>query len=113
WIFGCDVCQDVCPYVRRYSAPAAERAFYPANVDRAAPKLLDILSLDRAAFNARFKGTPLTRAKRRGLVRNACVAAGNWGRTEALPLLEKLLHDEEPLVHEHAAWAIARILDKP
>ncbi|MCL5995512.1 MAG: DUF1730 domain-containing protein [Chloroflexi bacterium] len=108
WIFGCDVCQDVCPYVRRFSTPTHERAFYPAGVERAAPRLLDVLALDRAGFNARFKGTPLMRAKRRGLLRNACVAAGNWGSPEALPALQNLLHDDEPLLREHAAWAIAR-----
>lgn len=109
WIFGCDVCQDICPYVRRYSIPTHERAFYPADADRAAPRLLDLLALDRAAFNARFKGTPLMRAKRRGVLRNACVAAGNWGDPATLLLLEQLAQDEEPLVREHATWAIDRI----
>ena len=112
WIFGCDVCQDVCPYVRQFSSPTQFAAFYPRDVDRAAPPLLDLLGMDRAAFNARFKGTPLLRAKRRGVLRNACIAAGNWGSPQTLPLLEKLLHDEEPLLHEHAAWAIARITQK-
>lgn len=112
WIFGCDICQDVCPYVRRYSAAtqsAVGKAFYPVDVDRAAPKLMDVLRLDRAAFNARYKGTPLVRAKRRGLLRNACVAAANWANPEVLPTLELLLQDEEPLLREHAAWAIAAI----
>jgi epoxyqueuosine reductase len=109
WIFGCDVCQDVCPYVRRFSTPTHERAFYPQDVDRAAPKLVDVLALDRAAFNGRFKGTPLLRARRRGLLRNACVSAGNWGSPEALPALKRLLNDDEPLLREHAAWAIGRI----
>jgi epoxyqueuosine reductase len=109
WLFGCDVCQEVCPYVRRFTKPARLAEFYPRDAERAAPPLVDILGLDRAAFNARFKGTPLSRPKRRGLLRNACVAAGNWGSPQTLPLLEKLLHDEEPLLHEHAAWAIARI----
>jgi epoxyqueuosine reductase len=112
WLFGCDVCQDVCPYVRRFSSPTHFAAFYPHDVDRAAPPLMDLLSLDRPAFNARFKGTPLLRAKRRGVLRNACIAAGNWGSPQALPPLEQLLHDEEQLLHEHAAWAIARIAAK-
>ena len=112
WIFGCDICQDVCPYVRRYSVATSSvlgAAFYPLdmNIDRAAPKLIDVLRLDRAAFNARYTGTPLVRAKRRGLLRNACVAAANWGSAEALPALKTLVHDEEPLVREHAAWAAA------
>ncbi|MCS7055148.1 MAG: tRNA epoxyqueuosine(34) reductase QueG [Thermoflexales bacterium] len=112
WVFGCDICQDVCPYVRRFSRPSDSRlaqAFRPLNVEQAAPKLLDLLGLDRPAFNRRFKGTAIVRAKRRGLVRNACVAAGNWGSDEALPALRRLLDDEEPLVREHAAWAIAKI----
>lgn len=109
WLFGCDVCQDVCPYVRRYSTPSAEKSFYPVDVDRAAPKLLDILSWDRPTFNARFKNTPLLRAKRRGILRNACVAAGNWGHPSVLPALTQLLNDDEVLIHEHAQWAIERI----
>ncbi|MGQ9816183.1 MAG: tRNA epoxyqueuosine(34) reductase QueG [Candidatus Roseilinea sp.] len=109
WIFGCDICQEVCPYVRQYSRPTREPAFYPSDPERAAPRLLDVLTWDRAAFNSRFKGTAVLRAKRRGLLRNACVAAGNWGSPQALPALTRLLEDEEPLVREHAAWAIARI----
>ncbi len=110
WVFGCDICQDACPYVRRFSRPSNSplaKAFYPPDVEHIAPQLLDLLNLDRTAFNARFKGTAIMRAKRRGLVRNACVAAGNWGSDEALPALRRLLDDEEPLVREHAAWAIA------
>ncbi|HEY3289034.1 MAG TPA: QueG-associated DUF1730 domain-containing protein [Anaerolineae bacterium] len=111
WIFGCDICQDVCPYVKRYSNRTSEQAFFPVDIDRAAPRLVDILKLDRAGFNARFKGTPLTRAKRRGVLRNACVAAANWASPDALPALESLLVDEEPLLREHASWAIAHIKD--
>ncbi len=112
WIFGCDICQDVCPYVRRYSVPTQSdmgKTFYPIDVDRAAPKLVDVLKLDRAGFNARYKSTPIVRAKRRGLLRNACIAAANWGNAEALPALNALLDDDEPLVREHAAWAVTRL----
>lgn len=112
WIFGCDICQDVCPYVRRYSRPTETKlgqSFYPPDVNRSAPKLIDVLQMDRAAFDARFKDTAITRAKRRGLVRNACVAAGNWRSPEALPILRRLLDDDEPLIREHAGWAIDRI----
>ncbi len=112
WLFGCDVCQDVCPYVRRYSLPTREQAFYPADIERAAPRLLDVLALDRAGFNAHYNGTPLVRAKRRGLLRNACVAAGNWGSREVLPALEALMADDEGLIREHAAWAITCIKEK-
>jgi epoxyqueuosine reductase len=77
--------------------------------DWAAPKLVDLMGLDEAAFRARFKGTPILRPKRRGLLRNVAVALGNWGSPEALPVLEPALQDPEPLVREHAAWAIERI----
>jgi epoxyqueuosine reductase len=112
WIFGCDVCQDVCPYVRRFSHPTRStlgRSFYPLNVERAAPKLIEMLEMDDTMFNATFKGSPVKRAKRRGLVRNACVAAGNWGSDVVVPALRRLLDDQEPLVREHAAWAIRRL----
>ena len=109
WIFGCDVCQDVCPYVRRYSAATAWREFHPIDADRAAPRLLDVLAWDREAFNARFKGTALKRAKWRGVLRNACVAAGNWGDPVCLPELERHARGDDPLVAEHAAWAITRM----
>jgi epoxyqueuosine reductase len=113
WVFGCDVCQDVCPYVPALLAALAlssgQGLLTRPDVNRVAPRLLDLLQLDRAAFNRWFKGTAILRAKRRGLVRNACVAAGNWGSEEALPLLRRLLEDEEPIVREHAAWAIRTI----
>jgi epoxyqueuosine reductase len=78
-------------------------------LDRVAPPLAELLALDDAAFRARFRGTPLLRAKRRGLVRNACVAAGNSGDVSLIPALTPLLADAEPLVREHAAWALARL----
>jgi epoxyqueuosine reductase len=112
WIFGCDICQDVCPYVRRYSTPTKTKlgqSFYPIDIDRAAPKLVDVLQMDRSAFHARFKNTAILRAKHRGLLRNACVAAGNWGSDTTLPLLKKLVADGEPIVREHAEWAISKI----
>jgi epoxyqueuosine reductase len=71
--------------------------------------LLGLLSLDETAFRERFRGTPLLRAKRRGLLRNVCVALGNVGDERALPVLKKASHDREPLIVEHALWAIAEI----
>lgn len=108
WIFGCDACQEICPWVRRYSRPTRE-SFLSYEPDRAAPKLMDLMGLDDAAFRARFKGTPLLRPKRRGLLRNVAVALGNWGSPQALPMLEQALHDPEPLIREHARWAVDRI----
>jgi epoxyqueuosine reductase len=108
WIFGCDECQEICPWVRRYRRPT-QADFLRYEPDRAAPKLIELLALDAAAFRARFKGTPVLRAKRRGLLRNVAVALGNWGSPAALPALAQALHDPEPLIREHVAWAIERI----
>jgi epoxyqueuosine reductase len=109
WVFGCDVCQEVCPYNAR--APIADSA--APEVERVAPRLSDLLVLDEAGFRARYRGTPLIRTKRRGLVRNACVAAGNSGDPALLPALIGLLGDVEPLVQGHAAWAIGRLVTTP
>jgi len=111
WIFGCDACQEICPWVRRYSQPAGQ-PFLHFNPERAIPPLLELMTLDDTAFRARFKGTPLQRTKRRGLLRNVAVALGNWGSPQALPALHHALDDPEPLIREHAAWAVSRIKDK-
>ena len=73
------------------------------------PDLIELLSLDDAGFRARFSGTPILRTKRRGLLRNACVALGNIGDEGALPALERAAGDHEPLVREHAEWAMEQI----
>jgi epoxyqueuosine reductase len=109
WIFGCDACQEACPYVRRYTPASVEPAFRPASVDRAAPRLADVLGWDAAAFNERYKGTAVRRARWRGLLRNACVAAGNSARPDLLPMLARLRDGGDPVVGEHAAWAILRM----
>lgn len=108
WLYGCDACQEICPWVRRYSQPTRE-SFLRYDPDQIAPKLIDLMQLDEAAFRARFKGSPLKRTKRRGLLRNAAVALGNGGNPEALPALTQALADPEPLIREHAAWAIDQI----
>lgn len=108
WIFGCDACQEICPWVRRYSRPVRE-TFWRYDPDWVAPRLVELMTMDEAAFRARFKGTPLKRTRRRGLLRNVAVALGNWGSPEALPALVQALKDPEPLIREHAAWAIERI----
>jgi epoxyqueuosine reductase len=107
WVFGCDICQEVCPYNRAVPLPASLGE--SPDIDRVAPRLLDLLALDEAAFRTRFRGTAILRAKRRGLVRNACVAAGNSGDADFIPALEQLLADAEPLVRGHAAWALGRL----
>lgn len=108
WIFGCDDCQSICPWVRRYSRPG-RAGFLQYNPELVAPRLVDLMALDQPAFRARFQKSPVSRARRRGLLRNVAVALGNWGSPEALPVLEQALLDPEPLIREHVAWAIARI----
>ncbi len=110
WLFGCDDCQDVCPF----NARAKETSWPELRAERGAGPwvpLAEVLSLrTQEQFKARFKGTPLLRAKRTGLVRNACVSAANTGAAGALrSLLEDCLrHDPEPAVRGHAAWALAQ-----
>lgn len=111
WIFGCDACQEVCPWVRQCACPS-ERRFLAFDAERFAPDLLELMTLDEAGFRQRYKGTPILRAKRRGLLRNAAVALGNSGRKEALPALRQAAQDHEPLVREHAEWAISVIEER-
>ena len=108
WIFGCDECQSVCPWVRKFSVPGRTRYIEP-DPDRMAPALPDLLALDDDAFFRRYAGTPLMRAKRRGLQRNALVALGNSRRPEALPLALALASNPDPLLASHAAWAVRRL----
>ena len=108
WVYGCDVCQDVCPW-QRFAVPTRVEAFRIDDPNRAAPPLLELLALDDERFRARYAGSPVERLRRDRLVRNACVAAGNWGDESAMPLLASLLADRSPLVRGHAAWALSRI----
>ena len=108
WIFGCDLCQDICPWNRRFARPARLPALQP-RAEMAAPHLLELLALDEAGFRQRFRRSPVRRAKRRGLLRNVCVALGNWRDPAAVPGLTSALHDHEPLIRGHAAWALGRI----
>lgn len=105
-IFGCDICQEVCPWNRRFARPTTEPAFRP---DHATLDLVGLLTLDEGEFRARFRDTPLRRARRAGLLRNATVALGNLGDPAAIPVLRRALSDPEPLVVEHAAWALERV----
>jgi epoxyqueuosine reductase len=106
-IYGCDDCLAVCPWNRfaREGAIMKEHA----RPDLGTPDLLDLLSLDDAGFKRRFAGMPMLRTKRRGLLRNVCVALGNVGDTSALPALRRAMLDPEPLITEHARWAIEQI----
>ncbi|MDP7579374.1 MAG: tRNA epoxyqueuosine(34) reductase QueG [SAR202 cluster bacterium] len=107
WIFGCDICQDVCP-VNREVPQTLEPAFKQRH-DFAAPELLPLLSLDDKSFQDRFRNSPVKRAKRVGLQRNVCVALGNIADPIAIPALRRSLLNAETLVRVHAAWALGRI----
>ncbi|HSD83700.1 MAG TPA: 4Fe-4S double cluster binding domain-containing protein, partial [Anaerolineae bacterium] len=107
-IFGCDICQEVCPWPTRFAAPTKERSFYPTDPERAAPKLIELAQLSEGDFKRRFAGTPILRAKRRGLLRNVAVALGNWGSAEAHEALAALARDPDPIIAEHAHWGLMR-----
>lgn len=106
-IYGCDLCQEVCPW-NRFATPTPEAAFQP-RAGNLNPALIDLLYLTDTQFNARFRGSPIRRIRRRRLLRNVAVALGNSKDVRALPALRHALNDPEPLIREHAAWAIAQI----
>jgi epoxyqueuosine reductase len=103
WGFGCDVCQDVCPWNRK-ATPATDPAFAPPEV----PAVEALLALDDAAFRERYRRTALWRARRSGLLRNAAIVAGNRRDATAAPALRSALSDDDPVVRDAAAWALSR-----
>jgi epoxyqueuosine reductase len=110
-IYGCDICQDVCPWNVRFSRDLREPAFRRREVlDGAARAVATrVLTMDDEAFCREFKGSALKRAKRRGLARNAATVLGNIGAGADEDVLVHALHDPEPLVAEHAKWALEQI----
>jgi len=110
-IFGCDICQEVCPWNRKFAKPATEPA-YRACSDTDGPALVELFGLSHEIFSSRFSGSPIKRAKRRGFLRNVAVALGNWRHRDAVPALTRALDDPEPLVRGHAAWALGEILSR-
>jgi epoxyqueuosine reductase len=106
WLYGCDVCQDVCPWNRKAAgAPVA----FPHDPALEFLDPVELLGLDEGAFRVRFKKTSLWRNRRAGLLRNAAVVLGNVGDERALPALERALSDQEEVIRDAAAWAIERI----
>jgi len=103
-IFGCDDCLAVCPW-NRFAREGNLMKTHARN-ELAALDLIELLQLNEAGFKSRFAGTPISRIKRRGLLRNVCVALGNVGDDDALPHLQKAANDPEPLIAEHARWAM-------
>jgi epoxyqueuosine reductase len=111
WIFGCDLCQEVCPvnaYPRRADPDPDALAAYRALTDPR-PLLEDLLTLDEAGFRARFRETAVWRTRRSGLLRNACVALGNIADRASVPALGGALRDADPIIRGHAAWALGRL----
>jgi epoxyqueuosine reductase len=106
-IFGCDDCLAVCPW-NKFAREGRLMKNY-ARPELNQPVLVELLSLDEAGFKQKFTGTPVLRAKRRGFLRNVCVALGNVGDTSALPALHRAAGNPEPLVAEHARWAVQQI----
>lgn len=105
----------MCPYNRRLGQRTPLLAGLAAQAHRIAPPLLEGFAaehpywLDDRAFSEHFTRSPIKRAKRRGMLRNVCVALGNWAAADALPALQRALHDPEPIPRLHAAWALGEI----
>jgi epoxyqueuosine reductase len=106
WIFGCDICQDVCPWNSR--APLSRQAELEPRKDSNPMNLFALFELDDGAFRERFRQTPLWRPRRRGLLRNAAIVLGNRPTPAAIPVLIRGLNDDEPLVRGACAWALGR-----
>jgi epoxyqueuosine reductase len=106
WVFGCDVCQEVCPW--NSHAPTSTEAAFAPRPDTNPIDLIALFDLDDAAFRARFRHTPLWRPRRRGLLRNAAIVLGNHPTNAAIPALTKGLNDTEPLIRGACAWALGK-----
>jgi epoxyqueuosine reductase len=109
WVFGCDICQDVCPWNRCTPQPTADQTSCEPLADTNPLALLSLFDLSDDQFRERFRRTPLWRAKRRGILRNAAIVLGNQRCQAALPLLRRAEECEEPLVSEVCLWAITQI----
>jgi epoxyqueuosine reductase len=106
-IYGCDDCLAVCPWNKFAREGKSMKSHTREELNE--PDLIELLQLDDEGFKSRFNGSPIFRTKRRGLLRNVCVALGNTGDESNLPHLQKATNDPEPLIAEHARWAISEI----
>ena len=114
-VYGCDICQEVCPWNVRFSRELTEDAFKPrAVVATKTSRTLatEILRMDDGRFRSSFRGSPMKRAKLQGLRRNAAVVLGNTGDTQNIPVLAETAADADPMIAEHARWAIERITER-
>lgn len=110
WVFGCDICQDVCPWNRH--APVSEEPAFQPRGGETTLSLAEILMFDDVGFRQRFRGSPILRAKRAGLARSAAIALGNHPDPAASAALEHALRDPDPVVRDAAAWALQRWIEK-
>jgi len=112
-VFGCDICQDVCPWNRK--APHSALPEFGPREELVNPALDWLAEMSAEEFRANFRGSPIRRAKHAGMRRNAAIAMGNSGREEFVPILESMIEDSEPSVAESAAWAVRRLrsVEKP
>ena len=111
-LYGCDICQSCCPWNVSFSRDATEPAFAPRRAfasNDARTLARQLLTMSQEEFSTTFKDSPMKRAKRRGLARNAAVVLGNVGDERDMPALVEALHHDDPIVHEHATWALERI----
>jgi len=110
WVFGCDICQQVCPWNIHFAGNTGSIPEFSPQSGVPYPDLLQELALDARQFSQKYKGSPVKRARRAGYIRNVAVALGNSGAVEAIPALEQTLsNDPEPLARAHAAWALGEI----
>jgi epoxyqueuosine reductase len=108
WVYGCDICQEICPW-QRFSKPTGVTDLMPIDTERAAPPLAGLLSLSSEQFEESYRDTAIHRIGRQKLVSNSCIAAGNSAQAELRPFLIPLLRDADVVVRSHAAWALGRL----
>jgi epoxyqueuosine reductase len=107
-VFGCDICQDVCPWNRK--APQSEKSEFQAREGLVNPALAWLAEISEEEFREKFRGSPIKRTKRSGLRRNALIAIGNNGDRSLMPIAERSCNDPDPVISEAASWAKEQLL---